>query len=194
MNDFWLCFVPLFVAVDALGVLPLFSALTGDLDRKAHQAVVIQAVITASLVSVLFLLLGPQLLFFIGITVPDFMISGGILLLAISLADLFTGEKTQRQLDPKSMGAFPIGIPLIAGPGVLTTCMLLSTVHGKGLTALAFFANILFLAVVFWLAEPIKKILGVTGMKAFSKVASMLLASIAIMLIRKGITALIQGS
>ena len=194
MQEFWLCFVPLFVAMDAIGVLPIFSGLTSELDGKSHHAIIFQALLTASCVALFFLIFGPQLLQFLGITVPDFMISGGILLLAISLADLFTGEKNQRKLDPKSMGAFPIGIPLITGPGVLTTCMLLASTHGKWMTAWAFMANIAFIGIVFWTAESIHKVIGVTGMKAFSKVASMLLASIAVMLIRKGIAAFVSGA
>ena len=189
MHDFWLCFVPLFVAVDAIGVLPIYTGLTSDLDGKSHHAIIFQALLTATCVTLFFLMFGPQLIMFLGITVPDFMISGGILLLAISLADLFTGEKTQRKLDPQSMGAFPIGIPLITGPGVLTTCMLLASSHGKWMTAWAFMANIVFVGIVFWSAESINKFIGVAGMKAISKVASMLLASIAVMLIRKGILA-----
>jgi multiple antibiotic resistance protein len=160
MNEFWLCFVPLFVAVDAIGILPIFSGLTCELDPPSHRKVVLHAVFTASSVAIFFLMFGPQLLLFLGITVPDFMISGGILLLAISLADLFTGEKTQRKLEPESMGAFPIGIPLITGPGVLTTCMLLANVHGKMITTLAFTANIVFLGVVFCVQSPLKNLLG----------------------------------
>jgi multiple antibiotic resistance protein len=194
MNTFWLCFVPLFVAVDAFGVLPMFLSLTDGLDSKRLRTVIIQSVLTASTVAVVFILGGPVLLRFLGITVPDFMIAGGFLLLAISLNDLLTGEKRQREADISSLGAVPIGIPLITGPAVLTTCILLANTHGKPVTAVAVVINIVLAGLIFGFAGPITKRLGRTGSKAISKVASMLLAAIAVMLMRKGLFAMIAAS
>jgi multiple antibiotic resistance protein len=191
MHEFWLCFVPLFVAVDAIGVLPLFLSLTEGVESPRCHAVIFQSVVTASAVALLFLVFGPDLLSFLGITVSDFMIAGGILLLAISLTDLLTGEKRQRQADSETLGAVPLGIPLITGPAVLTTCILLSHTYGKPITALAAVVNIAIAGVTFWFAEPITKLLGRTGSKSVSRIASLLLAAIAIMLVRRGIVAII---
>jgi multiple antibiotic resistance protein len=187
MNEFWLCFVPLFVAVDAIGVLPLFLSLTEGMDRPRMKTIIAQSVITASTVALIFLAFGPVLLRFLGITVPDFMIAGGILLLAISLSDLLTGEKKQRQIDPETLGAVPIGVPLITGPAVLTICILLTGLHGRLLTAAAVVTNVALAGLLFAFAHPIEQFLGRTGTKTISKVASLLLAAIAVMLIRKGI-------
>ncbi len=187
MYEFWLCFIPLFVAVDAMGVLPMFVALTEGLDEPRLRTVILQSMVTAMAVALLFLALGPILLRFIGITVPDFMIAGGLLLLVISLRDLLAGEKPQRQVDLDSLGAVPIGVPLITGPAVLTTCMLLATTHGKMLTAGAVGVNVLIAGVTFWFAAPLTRVLGRTGTKTISKVASLFLAAIAIMLMRKGL-------
>ena len=189
MEIFWRCFVPLFVAVDVIGVLPLFVGLTEELDGPRRQRVIVQSIITAAVVALAFLGFGPVVLEFLGITVADFMIAGGILLLAISLSDLLTGEKKQRQADPDSLGAVPIGIPLLAGPAVLTTCILLASLHGRLITGLALLANLALVGLAFFFARPITGFLGRTGSKAFSKVASLLLAAIAVMLIRKGISA-----
>jgi multiple antibiotic resistance protein len=131
MNAFWLCFVPLFVAVDAVGVLPLFLSLTEGMDNTRVRIAIIQSVITASIVALVFLVFGSALLRYLGITVPDFMIAGGFLLLAISLNDLLSGEKNQYKSDPDSLGAVPLGVPLITGPAVLTTCILLAEMHGR---------------------------------------------------------------
>lgn len=187
MNTFWQCFVPLFVAVDVIGVLPLFISLTNGMDKLRLRAVIVQSVVTASVVALIFLAFGPVLLRFIGINVSDFMIAGGILLLAISLNDLLTGEKKQRQTDLGSLGAVPIGVPLITGPAVLTTCILLAGIHGKLITAAALVLNIVFAGLVFLFSEPITRTIGRTGTRTISKVASLLLAAIAVMLIRKGI-------
>lgn len=191
MNTFWQCFVPLFVAVDAIGVLPLFVSLTDGMDRYRLKVVIIQSVVTASVVALIFLFFGPMFLNFIGITVSDFMIAGGVLLLAISLNDLLTGEKKQRQTELGSLGAVPIGVPLISGPAVLTTCILLAGIHGKLFTAIALVLNVVFAGVVFLFSGLITRTVGRTGTKTISKVASLLLAAIAVMLIRKGIFSII---
>ena len=194
MNTFWLCFVPLFVAVDAVGVLPMFLSLTDGLDSKRLRTVLIQSVLTAATVAVVFVLAGPVLLRFMGITVPDFMLAGGLLLLAISLNSLLTGEKKLQEVDISSLGAVPIGIPLITGPAVLTTCILLANTHGKAVTTAAVVINIALAGLIFGFAGPITNRLGRTGSKAVSKVASMLLAAIAVMLMRKGLFAMLAAA
>lgn len=191
MDNFWLCFVPLLVAVDAIGVLPLFISLTEGVDQTKSRTVVYQSVITALAVALSFLAFGPMLLRFLGITVPDFMIAGGLLLIVISFGDLLTGEKTQRQTDPGSLGAVPIGVPLITGPAVLTTCILLAGLYGRLITSAALIANIVIAGLIFLLARPITEILGQTGTKIVSKIASLLLTAIAVMLIRRGVTEII---
>lgn len=176
----------MFVAVDAIGVLPLFVSLTEDVEQARKHRIVFQSVITASVVAVLFLWFGPVLLRYLGISVPDFMIAGGVLLLAISLNDMLSGETRPRQVDPTSLGAVPLGVPLITGPAVLTTCILLANMHGRWPTTAAVLANIAAAGAIFLSAEPITRLLGRTGTKTVSKLASLLLAAIAVMLIRKG--------
>jgi len=192
MKEFWLCFVPLFVAVDAIGVLPLYLSLTEGIEPVRLKKVVAQSVATAATVALAFLVFGPVLLRFMGITVPDFMIAGGLLLLAIALNDLLAGGKRRRLLDAGSLGAVPIGVPLITGPGVLTTCLLLVGIHGRFLTALAVVVNIVLAGAIFAFSGPITRAIGQNGTKTVSKVASLLLAAIAVMLIRKGLTDVIQ--
>jgi multiple antibiotic resistance protein len=191
MKAFWLCFVPLFVAVDAIGVLPLFVSLTEGMEKVRRQNVVYQSVVTATVVAVLFLWFGPYLLDFLGISVQDFMIAGGILLLVISLNDILTETKKRRQAEPESLGAVPIGIPLITGPAVLTTCILLTKMHGGWITTAAVVVNISLAGFIFLVSEPITRTLGRTGVRTISKLASLLLAAIAVMLIRKGVMGLL---
>lgn len=193
MKDFWLCFVPLFVAVDALGILPVYAGLTEELSAQQRKGVLFQSLLTASAVALIFLLAGPGVLKAIGITVSDFMVAGGILLLVISLNDLLTGEKRQRLVDPETLGAVPIGVPLIAGPAVLTTSVVLANAHGIMPAAAAVLVNIGIAVLVFWFVQPITAFLGHAGAKTLSKIASLFLASIAVMLIRKGIVEIISG-
>ncbi len=190
MKPFILSLIPLLVAVDAIGVLPLFISLTESIAEVRHrQRIVIQSVVTAAIVAILFLVLGTSLLRVLGITVEDFMIAGGLLLFLISLRDLITAEKTRPHIDPETVGYVPIGVPLITGPAVLTTLLLLQDQFGTLNVLPAVVLNILFAGVVFWFADPITRFLGSAGTKAISKISSLLLASIGVMMVRKGIVA-----
>lgn len=194
MRSFWLCFVPLFVAVDAVGVLPLFVALTEEVERTRRRRIILQSVITAAIVAVTFLWCGPALLGFLGVSVPDFMIAGGLVLLAYSLRDLLRDEKRRHRADPDSLGAVPIGVPLITGPAVLTTCVLLAGIHGRLITTVGILTNIVLAGGVFLLAEPITRVLGSTGTKTASKLASLLLAVIAVMMMRRGVVGTLKAT
>jgi len=187
MKAFWLSFVPLFVAVDAIGVLPMFMSLSQGIDPSRVRRVVIQSVITALAVALIFVAVGTALLNLLGITLSDFMIAGGILLFVISMSDLLSHEKSQRQVDPDSLGAVPLGVPLLAGPALLTTSVLLTKVHGFVVTVIAVAVNILLAGVLFRFAGSVQRILGKTGEKIVSKIASLLLAAYAVMMVRRGI-------
>jgi len=191
MKVFLLCFVPFFVAVDALGVLPIFISLTEGLNPSQRHKVLLQSLVTASVVALAFLVVGPTILTALNITVSDFMVAGGILLLVISLSDLLTGEKRQRLVDPETLGAVPLGVPIITGPAVLTTSVLLANVHGMTVTALALLVNIGIAGIIFWFASQITGFLGNAGTMILSKMASLFLATIAVMLIRRGVIEII---
>ena len=148
-------------------------------------------VFTAMIVALLFLIAGKAILDLLGITVADFMVAGGILLFIISISDLLSTEKSQRKIDPDSLGAVPIGVPLITGPAVLTTSILLLNEHGILMTAFAIVSNVIIAGTTFYFSFYINKFLGNAGSKTLSKIANLLLAAIAVMIVRKGITSLI---
>ena len=191
MKTFWLCFVPLFIAVDVSGVLPIFLGLTEGLSREQVRKVTLQSTVTAVIVALLFLWIGQSVFALLGITVADFMVAGGVLLFVISVSDLLTMQKRLRQVDPESLGPVPLGVPLIVGPAVLTSSILLANEYGLGWTALAIVTNIGLVALAFVLGGPIHRLLGTAGTKVLSKLSSLLLASIAVMIIRKGLTTLL---
>lgn len=193
MKAFFLCFVPLFVAVDAVGVLPMFMSLTSGMGPQQLRRILFQSVLTAAFVALAFLLGGPAILRLLGITVADFMVAGGVLLFVISMTDLITTEKTRRRVEPETLGAVPIGVPLITGPAVLTTLLLLANEHGFSATAGALLINILLAGLIFWASDGILRVLGRSGTKTVSKIASLLLAAIAVMMVRKGIAAFIAS-
>lgn len=187
MANFWLCFVPLFIAVDAVGVLPIFMNLTQGFVLSQRRYVIIQSIITATVVSLIFIAVGKSLFKMLSITEADFMVAGGMLLFIISIIDIVTGEKKQRRIDYESLGAVPIGVPLIVGPAVLTTTLLLVGEYGIIPTVSAAIVNILIAGLVFSLSGSIYRVLGKAGARTISKLTSLLLAAIAVMIIRKGL-------
>ncbi len=186
MKEFLLSFIPIFVAMDAIGVLPLFIGFTEHLKKHEKQKILTQSIITAFLVGIFFLFLGKWIFRILGVMVADFKIAGGLVLLAISLRDILRNEKAQK-ISLETIGAVPIGTPLITGPAVLTTIIILLDSYGIFLTVSSFIINLLIVWVTFYYATAIGNFLGKAGSKAFSKIASLLLAAIAVMMMRKGV-------
>lgn len=194
MKSFWLCFVPLFVAVDAIGVLPIFMNLIEEIDERKIRKIILQSMVTALIVALAFIAVGTAMLKLLGISVADFMIAGGVLLFVLSIRNILSAEKRPNAVDLESMGAVPIGVPLITGPAVLTTSLLLINEHSLAITSLAIIINILIAGGVFFMAPLINRIIGKTGAKTISKITSLLLAAIGVMIVRRGIAVFIaQG-
>lgn len=193
MDRFLLAFVPLFVAIDVIGVLPFYVALVGDMDVAKRNRVLMQALATAWGGGIAFALLGTAIFDFLGITVADFKVAGGIILLVLAIYDLLFAKKSREPGATSSqsvdtVGVVPLGMPLIAGPAVLTTVLIQVDAVGTVLALAAFTANLAIVLVVFLLAKRIAAIVGEGGMAAVSKVATLLLAAIAVMMIRMGLT------
>lgn len=194
ITSFWLCFVPLFVAVDAIGTLPIFIGLSQGLAPRRVTFVLVESILTAIAVAVAFLLGGSWVLQWLGITVADFMVAGGIVLFVVALQDVLGQEKTRRRFDPADLGAVPLGVPLISGPAVLTTGLLLMKQHGIGPTVAALVVNILLAGVLFRFSGAVNRVLGRTGARVLSKIAALFLAAIAVMLVRKGLVQIVADA
>lgn len=186
-ETFLLAFIPLFVAMDVLGTLPLFVGLTEGITTKRRKVLIIEAIFTVLAISIIFLLSGKLLFNFLGITENDFRIAGGIVLLVLAINDLLFSGDTGRKNPETGIGVVPIGIPLIMGPAALTTILILLDNFGIWWTLASLAVNLFIVWLVFWNAEYIIKILGKAGSRAVAKVASLFLAAIAIMLIRVGL-------
>ncbi len=185
-TKFVLSFVPLFVAIDVLGILPIFIALTEGLTEKQRKRLAVESTLAALVVSVIFALAGRPIFTFLGITITDFRIGGGIILLVLAVTDLlFSTEERKRK--ETSIGVVPIGIPLIIGPAAMTTILLLVDTYGILLTMFSIFINLILVLIVFVNSNFVIRILGNAGSKAFAKIASLFLAAIAVMMIRVGL-------
>jgi multiple antibiotic resistance protein len=186
MKTFLLSFIPIFVAMDAIGLLPLYIGFTEHLKKREKSRIVTQSIVTAFAVGIIFLFLGRWIFKLLGVMVSDFKIAGGVVLLVISLRDLLQRDKAHR-LPASTMGAVPIGTPLITGPAVLTTMIMMLDSYGLSLTVLSFLVNLIITWVVFLFADVITAYLGKAGSKAISKIMHLLLAAIAVMMMRKGL-------
>lgn len=186
LNDFLLAFIPIFVAMDAVGIMPVFVGLTHDLTKEEKRKIVVQSLATATCLAVGFIFLGKFIFRLLGITIGDFMIAGGVILLCISIMDLLTSGEHGRKMGG-DLGVVPIGTPLVVGPGVLTSSLMMIDLHGLAVTLAAVLVNIFIVGLVFLNSENLHKALGEAGSRALSKVMSLLLAAISVMMIRKGI-------
>ena len=183
-------FIPIFVAVDALGILPIFVSLTEGVEKPRKDKIVAQSVLTASALAVAFIFLGKAVFRFLGIMVEDFMIAGGAILFCIAIIDILNPIKARR-IPSEDLGAVPIGTPLIVGPAVLTTSLIIIPEYGLSATLISVIVNIALAGVLFKSSHIFMRFLGDSGAKAISKIMSLLLAAIAVMMIRKGIIQLI---
>lgn len=188
-----LAFVPIFVAVDVLGLVPIFVASTEGLSREEILRILKQSIVVAFLLGVVFILVGKFIFSFLGITQYDFMIAGGLFLFVFSMRDLMGRGEKHFKVEPSEFAVVPLATPLIVGPATLTTLILLVDMYGIPSTLLAFVVNILIAGAILTESGYIKHIMGRNGIMVFSRVMELLLAAIAMMLIRKGLTAVIRG-
>ncbi len=189
-KDILLSFIPIFVAVDAVGVLPIFVSLVEGMEPRQRTKIIIQSMFTASCLAVGFIFLGGAVFKVLGITIGDFMVAGGAILFCLAITDILNPVK-KRRIPSKELGVVPLGTPLIVGPAVLTTSMVIISQYGLIATLISVLANILLAGIIFSMSFVLIKVLGEAGSKAISKITSLLLAAIGVMLIRKGLTELL---
>lgn len=187
MESLMLAFIPVFVAVDPIGMLPIFVGLTHGLDQPAKRNIIVQSMFTAIGLAVSFVLLGKAIFRFLGITVGDFMIAGGAILFCIAIIELLRPGRMRRHAITEDLGVVPIGTPLVVGPAVLTTSLIVADQHGIGLTLISVMLNITIVGIVFVFSDNLIKLIGESGSRALSKIMALLLAAIAVMMIRRGV-------
>jgi len=181
-----LTFIPLFVAVDVVAVVLVYLGIGVRLPEPARRRLILESTITAAAVGLGFLFAGDAILLFLGVTVGDFQIAGGLLLLVLSIHDLLHPDMPLRQPGARP-GVVPLGIPMIAGPAVLTTLITLARTHGYALTVTAYVLNLVIVWAALRWAALVGRLLGEAGGRAITKVLSLVLAAIAVTFIRRGV-------
>ncbi len=189
LSPFLLSFIPIMVAMDAPGILPIFISITHGIKPRERKQILRQSLLTALLITIGFTFLGAAVFKALVIRVEDFMIAGGIILLIIAVSDIVLAGAKQYTISP-TFGVVPLGTPLIAGPATLTTTLALVSTYGYLPVLLSLAANILLAWLIFSQSDRIIRVIGTNGALAFAKVAALLLAAIAVKMIRSGLFAL----
>jgi len=184
-----LTFVPLFVAMDPVGNLPIFLAFTQPATAKHRKKTANLATLTAFGVGLVFVAIGKAIFSLLGIEVADFLMAGGVILLILAVRYLITGRtlETEDMSTSETIGVVPLGTPLVVGPAVLAALLLLMGRYHIAIVLASFVLNLVIQWVLFRQATRIVASLGRTGVAAISKVIMLLLAAIAVKMIREGI-------
>ncbi len=184
-EKFLAALIPIFVAIDPIGLVALFIGLghSASHENRRHQAYL--GILTGLCVAVGFIFLGKGIFNALGISVADFQVAGGLILLALAVRELVGFGRADRNTDD-DFGVVPLGMPLIAGPALLTALLILIDSVGIFLTVAALIVNLLLVAVALCNAERFTRWMGKQGLRGVSKLIALLLAAIAISLIRRG--------
>lgn len=185
LEKFLLAFIPLFVAIDPIGLVALFLGLGTSASHQDRQRQAFLGIFTALLVAVGFVFLGRFIFAALGITVADFQVGGGLILLVLAVREIVSIGPQERG-GGDEFGVVPLGMPLIAGPALLTALLILVDSVGLFFTLVSLLVNLALVAVALCNAERFSRWMGRQGLRGVSKIIALLLAAIAISLIRRG--------
>ena len=179
--------IALFIILDPLGNIPIFVGLTKEMSREDKKKIFRTATLVGLVLLLCFALAGNEVFRFFGITINSFMIAGGILLLIIAIKILIFGGWKEMIVSPESIGAVPIAMPLLVGPGAITTTILTLQSSGIIVTLVSVIINFGIVWGVFRFIDPIYKFLGKTGSLVIARILAMFIAAIAVGYILEGL-------
>ena len=199
MNAYIESFLPLFVAINVPGILPLYLAVTEGMTAAERRRLTLQAVITATAVSTLILFAGQLIFSLMGITVNDLRVGGGVILLVLSVSNLVFGDYRRRDptagegVDAASIGVVPLGIPLIIGPAAITSILVSREAFGYLPTLVSLTVNMVLVLLTLAFAPFLGRFMPPAVSRAIGKVASLFLAAISVALVRAGVLGMIRA-
>jgi multiple antibiotic resistance protein len=184
--------ITLFIVLDPIGEVPVFLSLTAEATPAARRRTFLLAWAVALGLMFVFIFAGKQILDVFRITLQDFQIGGGLLLLLIGLK-LVNGGHLVSEHDEAAAGVIPIACPLLVGPGAITTGLVFVQLYGLLMTFGAVLLAFLATFIVLMAASEINRILGRTGTNILTRIMGILLAAIAVQLMRSGVIAVIRS-
>jgi len=187
LSDLIRATISLFIIVDPLGNIPIFISLTEKMNEKERRKIFQTATVTGVILLLSFALVGQQIFILFGISMQSFMIAGGILLLLIAVKILITGSWEESKVPPESVGTVPIAIPLLVGPGAITTTILNIRIFNVAITMISVLIVFLIVWITLRFIDPIYRLLGRSGSLVIARVMALMIAAIAIEYIVEGI-------
>jgi multiple antibiotic resistance protein len=185
IQKFFLAFIPVFVAIDPIGLVAIFLGLGTSASREQRERQALLGIFTALGIAIGFIFLGKIIFAALGITVADFQVAGGLILLGLAGRELLSLGPQDRG-GGGEFGVVPLGMPLIAGPALLTALLILVDTVGLVFTLISLLVNLGLVAIAFCYADQFAWWMGKQGLRGVSKIIALLLAAIAISLIRRG--------
>ncbi len=203
INFFIYSFVSLFITVDPVGLLPIIHSLLIPYDEKDRKKIIKKAIFVSTIILMIFAIFGKYIFDYFGITIYSFKVAGGLLLFKISW-DMLQAEipKTKHKPDEKiivdddidSIVYVPLAIPLISGPGAITTTMILisksKTIFDKLIVILSIVYVMLISLIIMYFSDKILKRINIHGVNAFVRIMGLLLMAISVQIIFSGILGL----
>ena len=178
----------LFIIVDPFGNVPIFMGLTEKFSNAQRSKVFNTAISVGVVLLLVFAFTGHEIFLIFGISVESFEVAGGLLLLITSMRILVSGSLYESTEPMESLGAVPIAMPLLVGPGAITTTILNLKLYGTLVTIVSVLVVLFLTWVILRYVNSIYRVLGKTGSVVIARVMSLLLAAIAVQFILVGIT------
>ena len=185
-------FLVLFIVVDPFGNIPIFMSLTEKMSKGEKRKVFNTATLVSFVLLLAFAFAGQEIFSIFGVSIFSFEVAGGILLLIIAIRILITGSLMEMKESPESVGAVPIAMPLLVGPGAITTTIFNIQAYGVAVTALAVFVVLTLTWLILRYVDSFYRFLGKTGALVIARVMALLIAAIAIQYMLFGVTHFIE--
>jgi multiple antibiotic resistance protein len=180
--------IVLFIIVDPFGDIPIFISLTEKMSEVEKKKVFNTATVVGIILLLVFAFTGQEIFAIFGVSIYSFEVAGGILLLIIAMRILISGSLHESTESPESMGAVPIAMPLLVGPGAITTTIFNLQAYDVYVTALSVFIVMIIVWVILRYMNAVYHFLGKTGSLVIARVVSLLIAAIAIQYILDGLS------
>lgn len=183
----------LFIIVDPFGNIPIFMSLTEKMPKEQKRKVFNTATLVGFILLLAFAFAGQEIFSIFGVSIFSFEVAGGILLLIIAIRILISGSLMEMNESPESIGAVPIAMPLLVGPGAITTTIFNLQAYGVAVTALSVFAVLILTWAILRYVDKVYIFLGKTGALVIARVMALLIAAIAIQYVLFGVTHFLES-
>jgi multiple antibiotic resistance protein len=188
LSELFKAIIALFIIVDPIGNIPIFVGLTDTMEDNQRKRIFNVATIVALILLLVFSFAGQEILNLFGLSIYSFEVAGGILLLIISIRILISNGSHEHPESPETLGAVPIAMPLLVGPGAITTTIFNIQTYGIYIAVVSVVAVLAITWVILRFMNNIYRFLGKTGSLVIARVMALLIAAIAIQYILTGVT------